>query len=413
MRIKWYIGLSLIFAGIGVYFYTIYQNTAPNRATLAYSSYSLVQGSWERYKADFITSDGRVLDSNITTSEGQSYALLRAVWMDDQPTFDNVWSWTQANLQKRPDDKLFYWRWTATPEGRGGVANISDQNSASDATVDIALALIFASERFNDQAYANSAREILYSLWDYETGTDLQGNRYLVAGNWARGQQQLVLNPSYFSPYAFRIFAKFDTDHDWMSLVDSSYTVLEALRRQDLLPPDWVGLNRETSSLEQPSDSILKTNYSYDALRVPMRIGLDVAMFPTERGQNYLRDITSTLAQSYQEHAVLFDSYSPQAAPLTNIESPAMYATYLIGAQALNETDFDKLYQTKIIRLYSNDSRAFRQDIPYYEQNLLWFAAAFKEGYLVNLADQLPEPTPTPIPDASASSLPDSLEATP
>ena len=47
--------------------------------------------TWRAYVSRFVEADGRVVDpkaGGITTSEGQAYALLRAVWMDDRPVFD-------------------------------------------------------------------------------------------------------------------------------------------------------------------------------------------------------------------------------------------------------------------------------------------------------------------------------------
>src|SRR5205823_12664376 len=77
---------------------------------------------WNFYRFQFIQ-QGRVvaLDENeVTTSEGQSYAMLRAVWANDPWTFREVWRWTKENLQTR-GDKLFAWKW----KGR-----ILDRNSA-------------------------------------------------------------------------------------------------------------------------------------------------------------------------------------------------------------------------------------------------------------------------------------------
>ncbi len=62
---------------------------------------ALLTAAWIGYKHRFIQPDGRVIDfqrDQVTTSEGQSYAMLRAVWMDDRPTFDLTWRWTQDNL---------------------------------------------------------------------------------------------------------------------------------------------------------------------------------------------------------------------------------------------------------------------------------------------------------------------------
>ena len=91
---------------------------------------------WSFYKQTYIQ-NGRVvsLDENgITTSEGQGYAMLRAVWSNDRATFNTVWAWTKQQLQVR-DDKLFAWKWKGT---------VLDRNSATDADTDIALALILA-----------------------------------------------------------------------------------------------------------------------------------------------------------------------------------------------------------------------------------------------------------------------------
>ena len=67
---------------------------------------------WSFYRQTYIR-DGRVVsldEQGITTSEGQGYALLRAVWSNDRRTFEEVWRWTQSHLQVSPD-KLFAWKW--------------------------------------------------------------------------------------------------------------------------------------------------------------------------------------------------------------------------------------------------------------------------------------------------------------
>src|SRR4029077_8902426 len=107
---------------------------------------SVLEEAWAGYKTAFIESDGRVIDptrGGITTSEGQGYALLRAVWMGDQQAFATVWHWTATNLETRPDGP-FASLWS------GGT--IADANSASDADSDIALALLYAARRFATSA---------------------------------------------------------------------------------------------------------------------------------------------------------------------------------------------------------------------------------------------------------------------
>ena len=115
---------------------------------------------WSFYKQTYIQ-NGRVvsLDENgITTSEGQGYAMLRAVWSNDRATFNTVWAWTKQHLQVR-DDKLFAWKWKGT---------VLDRNSATDADTDIALALILASRRFDDPAFTQESLAIINSIWNQE-----------------------------------------------------------------------------------------------------------------------------------------------------------------------------------------------------------------------------------------------------
>jgi len=82
---------------------------------------------WSFYKRTYIQ-NGRVVsldEQGVTTSEGQGYALLRAVWSNDRTAFEAVWDWTKQHLQVR-DDKLFAWKWKGT---------VLDRNSATDASV--------------------------------------------------------------------------------------------------------------------------------------------------------------------------------------------------------------------------------------------------------------------------------------
>ena len=61
----------------------------------------VLRETWSAYVQRFVQQDGRVVDpkaGGITTSEGQAYALLRAVWMEDRPVFDRVLTWSVEHL---------------------------------------------------------------------------------------------------------------------------------------------------------------------------------------------------------------------------------------------------------------------------------------------------------------------------
>ena len=54
---------------------------------------------WSFYRHTYID-EGRVVsldEDQITTSEGQGYAMLRSAWANDPWTFEQVWQWTRQH----------------------------------------------------------------------------------------------------------------------------------------------------------------------------------------------------------------------------------------------------------------------------------------------------------------------------
>lgn len=127
----------------------------------------------------YVDPDGRVVrrdQGGDTVSEGQAYALLIAVAVGDRERFDAVWSWTRDTLA-RESDGLLSWRWS---EGA-----VVDAESASDADLDAARALVLAAETFDEPAYRTAGITLGQAILDHETVTTTDG-RILVAGTWAR-----------------------------------------------------------------------------------------------------------------------------------------------------------------------------------------------------------------------------------
>ena len=127
------VGIALVLVGV-----VAYRTTLPAPGALTFSPTELLAATWQSYKALYVDATYRTIDKQrgVTTSEGQSYTMLRAVWMGDKATFDGSWKWTRENLA-RETDNLFAWLWGAKSDGTNGVLS---PNSASDADSDIALA---------------------------------------------------------------------------------------------------------------------------------------------------------------------------------------------------------------------------------------------------------------------------------
>jgi endoglucanase len=177
---------------------------------------ALLAESWTAYRKRFIQADGRVIDweaESRSTSEGQAYAMLRAVIADDPETFALTLRWAETNLQRQdeskiPIDSLWAWKWGQDAGGKWGIL---DPNVASDADIDGITALILASRRWQRSNYLTLARTKLKDLWTKATITlPADQKRYLLPGaaKLFQRNEKLKANPSYLAPYAFRLFAQ-------------------------------------------------------------------------------------------------------------------------------------------------------------------------------------------------------------
>src|SRR4051812_14581351 len=252
------LGILLIVVAFGILGFIAYKNSVKRQIPIIFSPRNELLSIWEQYKQEYLEEGTfRVLDKqkeNITTSEGQSYAMLRAVWLDDKETFDKTWQWTKDNLQ-RDDDKLFSWLFGKQANGTYGIlTSQGGQNTATDGDVDIALALVFASSRWNQADYLGDAQAIIDDIWDKEI-VYINNKPYLAANNLEKNAPNtMVMNPSYLAPYAYRIFATLD-EHPWMDVVDTSYDVLDKSITSPLdkstsanITPDWVFIDKKTGA---------------------------------------------------------------------------------------------------------------------------------------------------------------------
>ncbi|MFO7169026.1 MAG: glycosyl hydrolase family 8 [Chloroflexota bacterium] len=351
----------------------------------------MLRRSWSSYRVHFIQSDGRTMDpmrEMATTSEGQSYSLLKAVWQNDRATFDRVLDWTNANLRVR-GDALFAFLWGRGADGTWGVL---DSNIASDADQDIALALIFAYHRWGGEIYLNQARAVLRDLWQQSVVT-VGGRPYMAAGNWALDQENPTLNPSYLAPYAYRIFAEVDPERAWPMLVDTSYDVLFAASGQPLgqgqpvgLPPNWCAIRRDDGAIVAPLPE-LDTNFGYDAFRTYWRVALDWMWFGEERAARYLYQ-SDFLRKVWQKEGSISAVYSHDGRPVELHESAPIYAGLMANLLVAEPELAPRMYAEKLApRFTERDGQVYWDDPrAYYTQNWLWFGVALYAGALPNLA---------------------------
>ncbi len=363
-----------------------------------YSAIDALEALWAEYKVVYIEpTSGRTLDKenqNITTSEGQSYTMLRAVFMDDVETFDFTWKWTKDILLR--DDFLFSWKFGQLADGSYGVlTNIGGENTASDGDVDIALALFLAYGRWGNEIHLNEGRAIINSIWDNEV-VEISGLPYLVGNNKEKDSADpwLIINPSYLSPYAYKIFAKIDTKHNWNALADSSYIVYTHSARLPLntsysvwLTPNWIEINRDTGTIRAAESRNLDTNFGYDALRTPWRIAMDYKWHGDERALTALKDFWY-LERMWQEGKYLPAIVSHDGVVTSKEEKIEMYAGTLPYFALIHPDIAGEIYSTKIINNYNRNTFLWSTDPGYYGSNWGWFGIAFYNDRLPNYTER-------------------------
>src|SRR5260370_10579400 len=226
---------------------------------------ALMADGWRQYRERFVTAEGSVVDNangGISHSEGQGYAMLIAERLDDRPTFETIWRWTQSNLLVRGDG-LAAWRWS--PE----TPHVADHNNATDGDLLIAWALAEASDRWHVSEYRSSARQIVEALAANVVISSRFGPILLPASTGFAGKDQPdapVVNLSYWIFPAFKRLRAVSDAIDWDALTATGKSLIKLSRfGPRRLPGDWISL---AAAQPAPAPSFPAV-FGYDAVRIP------------------------------------------------------------------------------------------------------------------------------------------------
>ena len=388
---------SLILSALLIVGSVSYLNSRKRQIPIVFSAKSMLSELWNTYKEGTLEPGSfRTLDkqkANITTSEGESYTMLRAVWQDDKPTFDKSFQWTQNNL-KRPTDSLSSWLYGERPDGTYGIlVGQNGQNTASDADTDLALSLIFASNRWSEPTYLDTANSMVRDIWKQDVVL-VNGKPVMTADNQEQyDPKQVIVNPSYFAPYAYTIFAKLDPTHDWLGLRTNMYNLIDQASSEPLdqirsanIPPDWMTVNRQTGAIAASTGLHQTSQFSYDAMRLPFRLALDYQWNKAPEAKSLLSHY-GFLEQQWTYNSKILTAYDHLGAPVTpEQEAPAVYGG-TIGYFIVEKPESAKqIYSSKLRSLYDPNKQSWTKPLGYYDDNWAWFGMALYLQQLPNLA---------------------------
>jgi len=322
--------------------------------------------SFDVYKMDYMSKEGRIMDPErdyATTSEGQSYMLLMSHAVGDRKTFDLVYTWTKNNLSRK--DKLFAWLWG---KNKNGEYKILDYNSASDADIDIAFSLLSAYEQWHDEKYLREAIPLVQAIWDKETR---RVGHYLILmpGVEQATSDKIEVNPSYFSPYSFRLFQKYDDKHDWDELVDSSYFYLQAVmsKTETGLPPNWFLIKDGQIVLEASK----RSDFSYDAIRVFWRVYSDYKRTSDKRAVPILKSVNFFI-EKWKATGILYTNYQSNGKLRDKDEFIGSIGILIPVIKLYDKKVAAEIYKNKVVPYFTEEGFwASKND--YYARNLLWF----------------------------------------
>jgi endoglucanase len=345
---------------------------------------------WDNYKTEYIDAKYfRTIDkqqNNITTSEGQAYSMFISSWLGDKLTFENSWNWTKDNL-KRSGSNSFGWKWGLKSDGSYGLlTDIGGDNTATDADIDMAYSLLIAHKKWDDKEnkYLKEAQLLIADIWKNEVILTQNGRYVLAANNLEKlyNKRQIVVNPSYISPYAFREFAKIDPANNWEQLVTDSYYLLNLNSDTNVgkgvstgLPSDWILLNVDTFTIILPDGKTtnLTANYGYDAARVTWRVGFDYKLNNSPDALQYLNKL-EFLKNEYENNGIVKTVYSHNGLSVGNYESMYAYGTSLGYFSNLDQKNADKIFVEKIQPVLKENEKKFA--LSYYDSNWTWFGVA-------------------------------------
>jgi endoglucanase len=361
---RWLLGLSLLVAAVS--------SATAARAAMDECAWP----AWQRFKALYVSDDGRVVDAStpqhITVSEGQAYALTFALIANDPAAFANILAWTQNNLARGSiASALPAWKWGRAADGQWTVLDV---NSASDADLWLSYALSEAGRLWKRPEYTALARAVSDRILTDEVAlipglgpTLLPGPQGFVKDAVWR------LNASYLPIQVLRVVGKQGGNALWDDVLQSSLQVILASAPRGYAA-DWIGYRQSEGFI---TDTVTSGVGSYDAIRVYLWAGMlpDTDSFAKTLDAQ-LRPMRSFALQ----HAVPPESvdtatlasrgeglpgFSAALVPLMSHAVPGAHGPQSTAAQSYRERA---------------ESLALKSDQHYYSDALTLFGLGFSDG---------------------------------
>ena len=214
-----------------------------------------------------------------TVSEGIGYGMLISVYIGDQELFDGLWNYYSDFLNQ---NGVMNWK-------INGCSNAIGLNGATDAELDVAMALIIASHRWentNNINYKTAASNLINTIKTHEIES---GTNILKPGDVWGGFE--TTNISYYAPSYYRAYKTHTNDNSWDNIANKSYEIITlnqaATGAVYNLVSDWCKGDGKFSAEVASWAKHQGKKYDYDAGRTPWRIAMDYLWYGTTNALAY------------------------------------------------------------------------------------------------------------------------------
>jgi endoglucanase len=332
---------------------------------------------WDHYQDHFIQKDGRVVDyerDNLTTSEGQSYAMFFALVANDQPAFERIYRWTSQNLADGDlANNLPVWSWGRKPDGTLGA---KDSNSASDADLWIAYDLLQAGRLWKRHEYTVAGDSLLRQIAAREV-LRTSGFPVLLPGHTGFVHEgSIIANPSYMPLFLLEAAVKTQPSGPWKGMAASLPMLIQRTSISGFAS-DWIKIDSDGSitaspPLEAVSD---QASGSYDAIRVYLWAGLTAS---STSGRDVILKSLSGMAAYLKTHP-LPPEYAPEGAAPHGVGPVSFSAALIPFLQSVQDPNAAVTQQRRLSNAWSASTGLYGNPPRYYDQNLAMFSIGYIE----------------------------------
>ena len=345
-----------------------------------------VRAFYDTWKATYVIYAGPSADGNpmyriafgkdqpgkgTTVSEGQGYGMIIVPLMggydeEAQQIFNGLWEFVRAHPSVA-DSRLMDWNIPDTENGN---------ESAFDGDADIAYGMLLADAQWGAQGRINYKEEAIVLIGGISESTIGPESHLPMLGDWVdvSGEvyNQYTPRSSDFMLVNFRAYGKATNDPVWNDVVSQSQAVMKAIQSnyspQTGLMPDFIVLKGDAFTPQPAPAEFLEGlddgHYSYNAGRVPWRVGSDALLHDDGASRAIAQNISRWIeASTNGDPANIRAGYDLDGNPLPDSDYFTTFFIAPMGVAAMTDPN----QQEWLNAIYDS---VYDQHIDYYEDSV-------------------------------------------